>query len=187
MDPAGLAVSLIGLASLFTTCIECFDYFHAGKNIDKYFPNLLVKLDLKKAQLLIWGNASGISEIEKEKRHPRLADPATFELVEKALKAIHRLLEHPLRAQFRRRHWQKRRRWRTWTGKRISKRHQLKQHERISNNLETVLRKIFSRSLWTGYIKENKMGNPRQREVCMPLGSSFGLYERSAKSYTCAG
>ena len=53
----------IGIASLFSTCIECFEYFKAAQSLGDDLKILLVKLDIEKTRLLIWGNAVGILRV----------------------------------------------------------------------------------------------------------------------------
>ncbi|EMD65930.1 hypothetical protein COCSADRAFT_355341 [Bipolaris sorokiniana ND90Pr] len=92
MEVAGLTLSAVALATLFNTCVECFETFSQGRNLEKDFSYLLIRLDFERTQLLLWGNSSGILKIEKEDRHVRLADPTVSKLVEDALGAIKTLL-----------------------------------------------------------------------------------------------
>ena len=92
METVGFVVSIVSLATLFKSCVECFDYFSNVKNSKRDFTHLLIQLDFEKTQLLVWGNSSGILQVEKAERHARLADPSICKLVEEALKAIQSLL-----------------------------------------------------------------------------------------------
>lgn len=92
MEAAGLTLSAVALATLFNACVECFETFSQGKNLQKDVSYLLIRLDFEKTQLLLWGNSSGILKVEKQERHAGLADPNIFKLVEDALKAIQSLL-----------------------------------------------------------------------------------------------
>lgn len=92
MEVAGLALSAVALATLFNTCVECFETFSQGRNLEKDLTYLLIRLDFEKTQLLLWGNSSGILKIEKEDRHARLADSTVSKLVKDALGAIQSLL-----------------------------------------------------------------------------------------------
>jgi len=92
METVGFVVSIVSLATLFKSCVECFDYFSNVKNSKRDFSHLLIRLDFEKTQLLVWGNSSGILQVEKAERHARLADPTICKLVEDALKAIQSLL-----------------------------------------------------------------------------------------------
>ena len=71
-EVAGLTVGAVVLASLFSTCIECFDYLKSTQDFRRDYRLLLVKLDLEKTRLLIWGNAVGILEAFDEGRSPLL-------------------------------------------------------------------------------------------------------------------
>jgi hypothetical protein len=74
VEPVSLTICAVALASLFSTCIECFDYFKAGQTLEEDFELLLVKLDVEKTRLLIWGNAVGVLKPEVEGRVPELND-----------------------------------------------------------------------------------------------------------------
>jgi hypothetical protein len=89
MEAIGLT---IGIASLFSTCIECFDLFQAAKDYDEYVEILLVKLDLEKTRLLIWGNGVGIMKSPTDGRAPELDDDSKAPTVQKCLERIKSLL-----------------------------------------------------------------------------------------------
>jgi len=91
MEVAGLTLSAVALATLFNTCVECFETFSQGKNLQRDFSYLIIRLDFEKTQLLLWGNASGILKPEEE-RHPGFRDPTVCKLIEDALNAIQSLL-----------------------------------------------------------------------------------------------
>jgi hypothetical protein len=92
MEVAGLTLSAVAIATLFNTCVECFETFSHGKNLQKDFSYLMIRLDFEKTQMLLWGNSSGILKVENEGRHARLTDPTVCRLVEDALNAIQALL-----------------------------------------------------------------------------------------------
>ena len=96
----GLTASAITLASLFSTCIDCFDYFKTAQTFKKDSEILLVKLDIEKTRLLIWGNNIGILEA-RSSPHP-LNDPVTSTVVEKGLESVKSLLTdtHALQARY---------------------------------------------------------------------------------------
>jgi Prion-inhibition and propagation len=77
----------IGIASLFSTCIEGFDYFKAAQSLAGDLKILLVKLDIEKTCLLIWGNAVGI-KVDDSERVPDLRNPAKVEVITKCLERI---------------------------------------------------------------------------------------------------
>ena len=72
MEPVGLAFSTIALASLFSTCLECFEYFEAGQAIEEDFELLLVKLDVQKERLSTWGDLVGVHKAKEDGHHPML-------------------------------------------------------------------------------------------------------------------
>jgi hypothetical protein len=43
---------------------KCFGYFKAAQSLTEDLKILLVKLDIEKTRLLIWGNAVGILKID---------------------------------------------------------------------------------------------------------------------------
>src|SRR4051794_14653357 len=75
-------------ASLFSTCVECFEYMKTAQNYDEAIEILLVKLDLEKTRLLIWGNAVGILKKSDEGRAKELGDPSIGNLIESCLERI---------------------------------------------------------------------------------------------------
>lgn len=92
VEPVSLTMSVVALASLFSTCIECFDYFKAGQALEEDLELLLVKLDVEKTRLLIWGNAVGVLKPEGEGRVPELNNIQKTELVVRCLESIKSLL-----------------------------------------------------------------------------------------------
>ena len=59
-EPIGLTIGGLGLAALFSTCIECMDYFHLGQNYGKDYELSLTKMILLKARLNAWGESLGV-------------------------------------------------------------------------------------------------------------------------------
>ena len=57
VEPISLS---IGIAALFTSCFECFEYFKAAKGFEWNFEVLLVKLEYQQERLLVWGDLVGI-------------------------------------------------------------------------------------------------------------------------------
>ena len=83
---AELTIGAIALASLFSTCIDCFDYFKSAQDFSHDSRLLLVKLDLEKTRLLVWGNVVGILEGIDDGRSPLLRE-------EHILKSLNGILE----------------------------------------------------------------------------------------------
>lgn len=67
VEPISLSIAV---ASLFTTCIECFEYFKAAKGLEQHFEVLLVKLEYQEERLLVWGDLTGICD-----ENPRSVGP----------------------------------------------------------------------------------------------------------------
>ncbi|KAF3915229.1 hypothetical protein ABW20_dc0108920 [Dactylellina cionopaga] len=65
---------VIGLASLYQACIEGFECMKAARNADSGLKTLLVKFDLEKSRLLIWGDQVGIHKFRGKGRSRYLDD-----------------------------------------------------------------------------------------------------------------
>jgi hypothetical protein len=85
VEPISLS---IGVASLFSTCIECFDYFKAAQSLAQKLKILLVKLDIEKTCLLIWGNAVGILKVDDNERAQELRNSTKVEVIAECLDRI---------------------------------------------------------------------------------------------------
>ena len=92
MEVAGFTIGAITLASLFSTCIECFDYIRSFQSSDEDFDMLLVKLDLEKTRLLIWGNSVGVLQASGEGRALQLDDTRIMTTVRRCSQKISVLL-----------------------------------------------------------------------------------------------
>ncbi|KAL8719559.1 MAG: hypothetical protein Q9181_008051 [Wetmoreana brouardii] len=64
MEAAGLAAGVAGLAGLFSTCVECFDYIQLGRQFGQDYGKCLLKLDAARLQLSRWGVAMGLGTVE---------------------------------------------------------------------------------------------------------------------------
>ena len=91
MEVAGLSLATVALASLFSTCLECFEYFQTAKSLQGDFEILLLRLDCQKERLLTWGEIVGISKSETEGRNSDLKS-TKHELIERSLSSIATLL-----------------------------------------------------------------------------------------------
>lgn len=85
---AELALGIISLAGLFSTCIDAFTFIRAGRSLERDLDVLLVKLDIEKARLLSWGNVVGIARGINDGRDTVLEDRATEEKIRSVLSAI---------------------------------------------------------------------------------------------------
>ena len=91
VEPVSLSIAI---ATLFTTCIECFEYFKAAKGFEQHFEVLLVKLEYQQERLLVWGDLAGVCNEKRcdvkpisESEHKRQ------DLTKRCLDSIHRLLK----------------------------------------------------------------------------------------------
>lgn len=92
VERAGLPTGAIALATLFGTCVECFDYFRVPRSLKKDLEILFVRLDVEKTRILLWANAIGILNSKSEGRDPQLQDDEVEKSVERCLWSIRTLL-----------------------------------------------------------------------------------------------
>ena len=80
----------IDIAALFTTCIECFEYFRAASDLRRSYEVLLVKLETQQERLLVWGDVVGMSsgELDSVEKDKTLSD-----LTKRCLSTIRSLLQ----------------------------------------------------------------------------------------------
>lgn len=83
----------IGIAALFTTCIQCFEYFKAATTVRKEFDILLLKLELEQERLLIWGEDVGIGNQDWNEELTFNGDTKRQDLARRCLNIIKNLLE----------------------------------------------------------------------------------------------
>jgi hypothetical protein len=62
VEPNGLTVGLLSLAGLFSTCIDCFDFYEASNDCGDELRTLLVQLDLAAADPDMRANQGSASE-----------------------------------------------------------------------------------------------------------------------------
>ena len=60
MEPVGLVIGVAGLATVFSTCLECFEYVQLGRNFGKDYGKCLLRLDATKLRLSRWGASVGL-------------------------------------------------------------------------------------------------------------------------------
>jgi len=65
-EAAGLALSIVGVATTFDTVIKCLDYVRIGKNFGRDFEGCLLKLDNARLRLSRWGLAVRLSCVGEE-------------------------------------------------------------------------------------------------------------------------
>ncbi len=91
MEAAGLS---IGIAALFTSCVQCFEYFKAATTLREDFEILLLKLEIEQERFLVWGEDAGIGTDGWEEQSLFNGDSKRQDLVRRCLDAIRRLLEN---------------------------------------------------------------------------------------------
>lgn len=81
---------LIGVAGLFSSCVDAFGYFKLAQRASRDAEIVLLKLDIEKARLMVWGENVGIfSAINVDRQ---LLDSRVVELVQRILCQIQSLL-----------------------------------------------------------------------------------------------
>ncbi len=83
----------VGVATLFTTCVECFKYFKAGQAQRADDELLELEFDLIKSRMLIWGNAIGIGNVVEDAATTEDNTSQPTSLLVRSLNAIKSLLE----------------------------------------------------------------------------------------------
>ena len=102
VEPISLSTSAIALASLFSTCIDCFDYVESVKSYGRDFELMSTKLKTQKTRLLLWGQSAGFTASEGLiGRVWWWQSPLCRPVIERILQCIHVLLEDTHRLQVR--------------------------------------------------------------------------------------
>ena len=83
----------VGVATLFSTCIECFKYFKAGQAQHPDYELLELEFDLIKSRMLIWGNAIGIGNVLEGAATTEDDTSEPMSLLARSLNAVKSLLE----------------------------------------------------------------------------------------------
>jgi len=89
-EAAGLAVGVIALASLFTTCAELLEYFELGKNHRYDYDLACTKVNLLHKRLSIWGRSTHIQD--PDNGHPVLQHSVERDTISKSLHALKAIL-----------------------------------------------------------------------------------------------
>ena len=91
VEPISLS---IGLASLFSTCIQCFDYIDSAKSYGRDFELLTTKLEIQKTRLLMWGQSAGVAFVDGPIERLWWWDsPLCRPVIQSILECIHVLFE----------------------------------------------------------------------------------------------
>jgi len=97
-DVAGL---VIGVVTAWETCVRVFEIIDSGKKYGMDYEVLRVKLEVERIRLLVWGEAVGLSEVERGKPSPdaRLNREDVRTVVLRLLGCIQHVFEHSERLQ----------------------------------------------------------------------------------------
>lgn len=87
MEPASLTIGVVGLASLFSTCMECFDYIQLGRAFGKDYGKCLLRLDAAKLRFSRWGEAMGIA-LSSQTRGTIVVPDKDFQVAQSLLQQI---------------------------------------------------------------------------------------------------
>ena len=61
-DLAGVVIGGVALASLFTTCVDCFEYIQLGRDFGKNYQRSQLQLTTVQLRLLRWGQSVRIED-----------------------------------------------------------------------------------------------------------------------------
>jgi hypothetical protein len=92
---AGLALSAVSVAALFTTCIDCYSLVVAAREFGKDYELLCTELSLQKLRFFLWGESVGLASRIPDAQlrpNPGLDDPVIQPTVIRTLEAIRDLL-----------------------------------------------------------------------------------------------
>ena len=92
-EATGLVIGAVALASLFTTCIELFEYFELGKNYAYDHQLAITKLTLLKARLAGWGLSLNVKTPGHEDAGLRKSWPNEGDVVGRSLFGIKNIFE----------------------------------------------------------------------------------------------
>ncbi|KAK2027923.1 hypothetical protein LX32DRAFT_640428 [Colletotrichum zoysiae] len=82
MEAVGLAVGVVGLAGLFSTCLEAVQKFNSYKNFGRDSRFLASQFDADKHRFEEWGRAVGFKDGRlSDSHHPALDDVQKLEVV----------------------------------------------------------------------------------------------------------
>jgi hypothetical protein len=99
MDPVSAIGLVLGVAPLFSLCLEYFEYFKTAQSLPADAEILLLKLDFEHERFIAWGEANGISKTPDEGQNPDLVVSSKSDLIKRSLKSIQALFEDSKRLQ----------------------------------------------------------------------------------------
>jgi tetratricopeptide (TPR) repeat protein len=86
VDPVGATLGVLGVAGLFTVCVDCFDYIKASRSVGKSFAIRETQLDALRMRLFAWGHTVRLTD--RAGYDVRLDDPRWKNHVQKQLNVI---------------------------------------------------------------------------------------------------
>ena len=92
MEPVGFTVGFVGLAGLYSTCVDLFKTFRGMQSFDREHRILATKLDIEKELFLQWGEGVGALPKDRHVIDRRLLDPYTERVVVRVLEQVKDLL-----------------------------------------------------------------------------------------------
>lgn len=95
MEPVGLAVGVLGLAGLFSSCLDAVERFDSWRNFTDESRTLGTRLEAEKIRLKTWGRVVGFdSGTVSASRHEALEDPQIISIIREHLSAIENLCKN---------------------------------------------------------------------------------------------
>ncbi|EME41525.1 hypothetical protein DOTSEDRAFT_73817 [Dothistroma septosporum NZE10] len=94
MEPAGLAMGVVGVAALFDGCMSAFNYVESGKSFGKDYQKATLKIEILQLRLSRWGES--VTRVDEPSQLPAgvaLASEQEHRTVEKLLGEILNELE----------------------------------------------------------------------------------------------
>lgn len=92
MEPVGLAVGVLGLAGLFSSCMDAVERFDSWRNFTDESRSLGTHLEAEKLRLKIWGAAVGFDNgAVSPDHHEALDDPQLASTIHEHLLIIKKL------------------------------------------------------------------------------------------------
>ena len=86
VDPVGATLGVLGLAGLFTVCVDCFDYIKASRSVGKSFAIRETQFGALRMRLFAWGHAVRLTD--RAGYDARLDDPRWKHHVQQQLNVI---------------------------------------------------------------------------------------------------
>jgi len=92
MEAVGLGIGIVGLASLFSTCLDCFDYIDSARSYERDSEILVGKLLIQRVRLALWGDLVGLTDDADDVFETIRQSPAQEAGVRICLNSIEKLL-----------------------------------------------------------------------------------------------